>query len=380
MLVAPPWPGRPDRSQGWGRVNLKAAIDPDTPAEVLYWDVDIGLAQGESDVVSVEVTDDTVPLRVALVWTDPPPATPAVTPQLVNDLDLTVTDPSSADHLPMGGTGDHLNNVEFVKIPSPSVGTYSITVEGYDVNGPDQPYALVVYGAAAEVGLTPEIGEVSPATGTQAVMSLDVSITGLHTHFLDGVSAASFSGTGITVNSTTVTDETHAVANINIDLSAPLGLRDVTVTTGDEAAFGGALFEVTVSTLSVSVDPGSWDVGAAEAGAAVTTWTATTPAESGYFQVSNQGSTAVGLMIAATDTENWVLGSVPGPDTLAVGWGQTQAQGAEPTYTVMTKSGVPLASDLAPDAGFGFDLQCRVPTASTDPSQQHLTVIIGAQP
>jgi len=325
-------------------------------------------------------SDDTVPLRVALVWTDPPPATPSVTPQLVNDLDVTVTDPLSADHLPMGGADDHLNNVETVDILVPELGTYTITVEGYDVNGADQPYALVVYGAAAEVGLTPEISEVSPPTGAQGVMSLDVSITGLHTDFVDGVSVASFSGTGITVNSTTVTDETHAVANINIDLSAPLGLRDVTVTTGDEAAFGGALFEVTVSTLSVSVDPGSWEVGAAEAGAAVTTWTATTPAESGYFEVSNEGSTAVGLMIAATDTENWVLGSAPGPDTLAVGWGQTQTQGAEPTYTVMTKSGVPLASDLAPDAGFGFDLQCRVPTASTDPSQQHLTVIIGAQP
>ncbi len=372
--------GRPDRSQGWGRVNLKAAIDPDAPAEVLYRDVDVGLAQGESDVVSVEVTDISVPLQVALVWTDPPPATPSVTPQLVNDLDLTVTDPSSADHLPMGGTGDHFNNVETVDILVPELGTYTITVEGYDVNGPDQPYALVVYGAAAEVGLPPEISEVSPPTGAQGVMSLDISITGLHTDFVHGVSVASFSGTGITVNNTTVTDETHAVASINLDLSAPLGLRDVTVTTGEEAAFGEALFEVTVSTLSFSVDPGSWDAGAPEAEAAVTTWTETTEAESGYFEVSNEGSTAASLMIAATDTENWWLGLAPGPDTLAVGWGQTQVLGDEPSYTVITKSGVPLVSDLASDTGFGFDLQCLAPTSSTDPSEQHLTVIIGAQP
>jgi len=372
--------GRPDRSQGWGRVNLLNAIDPPAPASVVHKDVSTGLGHGDTDQYAVEVTSAEQPLRVCLVWTDPAPATPSVTPQLVNDLDLTVTDPSLVDHEAMGGAGDHLTNVEVVDLDAPALGTYLLTVQGHDVNGPDQPYALVVYGAAMEVGLTPEISEVSPPTGAQAVMSLDVSITGLHTHFLDGVSVASFSGTGITVNSTTVTDEAHAVANINIDLSAPLGLRDVTVTTGEEAAFGEALFEVTVATLSVSVDPGSWDVGAAEAGAAVTTWTATTPAESGYFQVSNQGSTAVGLMIAATDTENWVLGSVPGPDTLAVGWGQTQAQGTEPSYTVITKSGVPLASDLAPSAGFGFDLQCRAPTSSTNSSEQHLLGIIGAQP
>jgi len=372
--------GKPDRSQGWGRVNLKSAIAPDAPASVVHKDVSTGLGHGDTDQYAVEVTSAEQPLRVCLVWTDPAPATPSVAPQLVNDLDLTVTDPSLVDHQAMAGGGDHLNNVEVVDLDAPALGTYVLSVQGHDVNGPDQPYALVVYGAATEVGLTPEISDVSPPTGAQGVMSLDISITGLHTDFVDGVSVASFSGAGITVNSTTVTDETHAVANINLDLSAPLGLRDVTVTTGEEAAFGEALFEVTASTLSVSVDPGSWDVGAAEAGAALTTWTGTTPAESGYFEVSNEGSTAASLMIAATDTENWLLGSVPGPDTLAVGWGQTQVQSVEPSYIAMTKSGVPLVSDLASGAGFGFDLQCRAPTASTDPSEQHLTVIIGVQP
>jgi|BarGraNGADG00312_2_1021985.scaffolds.fasta_scaffold34932_2 hypothetical protein len=42
------------------------------------------------------------------------------------------------------------------------------------------------------------------------------------------------SGSGITVNSTTITDATHATANITIASGADPTARDVNVTTGDE--------------------------------------------------------------------------------------------------------------------------------------------------
>ena len=372
--------GRPDRSQGWGRVNVKNAIAPDSPAAVTCFDVATGLAQSEADEFFIDVTNGSVPLHVALVWTDPAPATPSVTPQLVNDLDLTVTDPSLVDYTAMGGSGDHLNNVEFVEIASPVVGTYTITVEGYDVNGPDQPYAVVVYGGATETDLTPQISALDPISGSQGVMELEVAITGLYTNFADGVSVASFSGTGITVNSTSVSDATHALADVSIDLSAPLGARDITVTTGDEVAAGTEAFEVTLSTLSVSLMPGAWDIGVVPPGAVETTWTAGTAAQGGYFEVTNDGSTAIGLMLGAANSESWTLGSTPGPDTFVVGWGQTAVQGNEPAYTVVTTGGVPLASDLSAGGNFKFDLQCLAPTSSTDPSGQHITAVVGAQP
>lgn len=47
---------------------------------------------------------------------------------------------------------------------------------------------------------------------------------------------ASF-GDGITVNSTTVSDPTHASANITISGPATAGTRDVNVITGDETPF-----------------------------------------------------------------------------------------------------------------------------------------------
>ncbi|MBU4392098.1 MAG: hypothetical protein KJ907_10650 [Actinobacteria bacterium] len=78
----------------------------------------------------------------------------------------------------------------------------------------------------------PSIASVSPTSGRRG-QTLDVSITGSNTSFAGGTSAAAF-GSGITVNSTTVTDATHATANITISDNAATGARDVNVTTGSE--------------------------------------------------------------------------------------------------------------------------------------------------
>ena len=64
--------------------------------------------------------------------------------------------------------------------------------------------------------------------------TLGVAITGTGTHFVNGTSAASFSGEGITVNSTTVSDATHATANITIAPDAKADARDVNVITTND--------------------------------------------------------------------------------------------------------------------------------------------------
>ena len=80
----------------------------------------------------------------------------------------------------------------------------------------------------------PKITDVSPNAVHQGDTGVDITITGEYTHFEQGVSAATFSGTGITVNSTTVGDSTHASANVTVALDAPTGNRDVNVITGTE--------------------------------------------------------------------------------------------------------------------------------------------------
>ncbi len=88
---------------------------------------------------------------------------------------------------------------------------------------------------AFTVTLGPRLSLVVPNTGYQGLASLNVALTGQTTHFVQGQSTASF-GNGITVNGTTVTDATHATANITIAANAQLGARDVAVTTGGEVA------------------------------------------------------------------------------------------------------------------------------------------------
>jgi bacillolysin len=81
----------------------------------------------------------------------------------------------------------------------------------------------------------PRLTQVSPNNGSQQLANLNVALTGQTTHFVQGQSTASF-GSGITVNGTTVTDATHATANITIPLNAEVGPRTVMVTTGSEVA------------------------------------------------------------------------------------------------------------------------------------------------
>ncbi|PKQ27429.1 MAG: hypothetical protein CVT63_08040, partial [Candidatus Anoxymicrobium japonicum] len=78
---------------------------------------------------------------------------------------------------------------------------------------------------------SPTIASVLPTSGAQG-QTMNVDIVGTDTAFGAG-STASF-GADITVNSTTVTDATHATANITIGAGAAAGTRDVNVTTGGE--------------------------------------------------------------------------------------------------------------------------------------------------
>jgi hypothetical protein len=104
--------------------------------------------------------------------------------------------------------------------------------------------ASITSGFTVLAGL-PTVSAVTPATGHQGDTSLSVSITGQYTNFVNGTSAASF-GSGITVNSFTVSSATSAVANITISDTATLGLHTVTVTTGSEVASNTGLFTVIV--------------------------------------------------------------------------------------------------------------------------------------
>jgi len=119
--------------------------------------------------------------------------------------------------------------------------------------------ASILNGFSVTTG-APQISAVSPPTGTQGT-TFNVNLTGLYTHWVQGTSAASF-GSGITVNSLTVSSATAAVANITISQTATIASRNVTVTTTSEVATLTGGFSVLAGVPALLTDlPGSAQAG-----------------------------------------------------------------------------------------------------------------------
>ena len=157
----------PNNHEGWGRINLDAATD----GTLQFAEEGTGLSTGGNAVFQVTTTGG--PLKVTVVWTDYP-STDTATVNLVNDLDLTVSGPSgtfrgnvfSSGWSATGGSADRRNNVENVYIQTPAAGTYTITINGFNIpNGP-QKYALVVDGGTLGTGPTPTPGPTNTPTNT----------------------------------------------------------------------------------------------------------------------------------------------------------------------------------------------------------------------
>ncbi len=167
--------------QGWGRPDLRNSIPEavsEFSTETNKWPVRFyeqnaatALATGQEHtrLVSVGENGQFYPLRVTLVWTDPP-GNPVAALKLVNDLDLVITnydDPLNPIvyqgnnfqggllYTEPGDTNgtDVVNNVENVFIDRPLGTNYSVTVRAARVNvnavtsNPDQiaqDYALVI--------------------------------------------------------------------------------------------------------------------------------------------------------------------------------------------------------------------------------------------
>ena len=171
---------RPNGSEGWGRINLKNVLN--TGASMSYFDQTTTLnSVGDIRNFIGTVPDNSRPVRVSLVWTDPPGA---ADPPLVNDLDLEVLIGGhkylgnflSSGSSVAGGSADSLNNVENVFLPAGISGPVTIRVIAKALNGDgvlgdadttDQHFALVVYNgsSALSTGPSPEAGQPSVVSG-----------------------------------------------------------------------------------------------------------------------------------------------------------------------------------------------------------------------
>lgn len=206
--------------QGWGQIKLANSVRSGLTNYVsglntisnsmLLFDQSPtnALATGKSQTRTISINPDgqTLPLRVTLVWTDPP-GNPAAGVKLVNDLDLIVTNLDTGEiflgnDIPVNSTVtfpwetnvppviDSINNVENVYL-APALGSnYSITVFARRVNvnavtahtnDVVQDYALVISSGNGEVPDALHLETVQAVVFTNA--SLYPEVTGITNQF-----------------------------------------------------------------------------------------------------------------------------------------------------------------------------------------------------
>ncbi len=151
----------PDCRFGWGLVDGRAAADLIRNQGSKGNLIDLGFYSDETRNYVFEYVGSG-PIRVTLVWTDPPgvpsyAGSEDTSPNLVNDLDVLVYGPDG-EHYPWTldvsdptiaarqDRENHLDNVEQVYIESPVPGTYAVWIDGQVDLGQIQEYALCISG------------------------------------------------------------------------------------------------------------------------------------------------------------------------------------------------------------------------------------------
>lgn len=228
----------PDPNFGWGLLNAKKAAETVTANGLTSWISEENLNTGQVFTMDVN-SNGTTPLIASITWTDLPgqvnngslPANDP-TPALVNDLDIRITkntttyfpwrlnsDPS----LPAIRTEDNsVDNVEQVKIDTPTAGQYTITVtsKGALVTG-SQKYSLVITGINSPFAINSTSDNLTVCASQNAVYTFNYAQTGSGTTTFSAVdlpsgASASFSPATLSANGTvsmTITSLTNITPN-----------------------------------------------------------------------------------------------------------------------------------------------------------------------
>src|SRR5262249_42067592 len=134
-------------------------------------------------------------------------------------------------------------------------GANTILVVATDVAGNISQSSISVQGGV------PALLSSLPSNGQQGQQNLSVAIIGQYTHLVQGTTTASL-GAGVTVASLTVPSATTATAVLNIDPTAAVGFRGVSLSTGAEVATLANGFSVTPGTPVITqVAPNSGQQG-----------------------------------------------------------------------------------------------------------------------
>ncbi|MEQ9064545.1 MAG: S8 family serine peptidase [Vicingaceae bacterium] len=159
----------PDYKFGWGRVNLRRALEVLEQVQYIAGSIDTNVINH-----SLNVPANVEQVRIMVYWHDYEASTSAAR-AIVNNIDMTVTDPSSNAILPwvlnpapnattLNSNAiraiDSLNNMEQVTIDNPSQGTYTISLNPTSIPQGPQQYFVIYEFVYNEIFLTyPNGGE-----------------------------------------------------------------------------------------------------------------------------------------------------------------------------------------------------------------------------
>jgi hypothetical protein len=173
----------PDYKYGWGHVNLLRAVEVLEEERYMTGSV----SQDEDSSHDITVPEGVKEMKVMVYWADKEGSLFA-SPALVNNLDITMTDPSANEHLPwllsyypdadsldmpaVKGV-DMVNNMEQVQINDPEAGTYSLNVAGTEVPFGPQEYYVIYDFIFDDVELTYPVGGESFTPGEDVTVRWD---------------------------------------------------------------------------------------------------------------------------------------------------------------------------------------------------------------
>lgn len=250
------------KDQGWGRIDIENSLFPVSPRTMIFFDNSSGLGTSQTWNVNYNVSNIPEPLRVTLVWSDYPGSSFAGN-ALVNDLDLIVTGPNETYY--GNGAPDNRNNVEQVELLSPSMGSYTITVNGVNIPQGPQPFALVISGP--QDFLPPSASNEFPANNSYSsnnTTNIAVNITDSFSDLNLSSINMTINGSPVTFSNTTITNG-YRIQNLTI---APFGDGRVNISVNATNNNSKSLnhswsFIVDTKTPAITINPVSYQRGTA---------------------------------------------------------------------------------------------------------------------
>ena len=215
----------PDPVWGWGLLNAKKAVETLNTNGLTSWVSEENLSQGGTFSMNVNSLGS-MPLMASITWTDVP-GTPNngtlaandPTRALVNDLDIRITrntttyfpwelDATDPAGPALRASDNNVDNVEQVKIDTPTAGQYTITVthKGTLVNS-NQKYSLVITGINSAFSLNSTTADLIACSDQNAVFNFNYMQSGSGTTNFSAVglpsgATASFSPTSLSASGT----------------------------------------------------------------------------------------------------------------------------------------------------------------------------------